>query len=80
LLNGLYIRALSPEQLLERLRAWRLGDDYLIKIIPLLRERMERFDQFVPASEFFFMGDLDHVRVVNDLIPKIALPRIASRC
>lgn len=69
-LNGLYIRALSPQALLERLRAWRLGDDYLMKIIPLLHERMERFDQFIPSSEFLFAGDLNHARVVDDLIPK----------
>lgn len=77
-LNGLYIRDLSPEQLLERLRAWRLADAFLLQVIPLLRERMERFDQFVPAAEFFFAGDLDVSRCAGEMVPKGRTPAEAA--
>lgn len=69
-LNGLYIRELSPDELLGRLRAWRLGDEYLRRVIPLEQQRIERLDQFVPATEFFFSGDLDHKPLVAQLVPK----------
>ena len=35
-LNGLYLRELTPEALLSRLRQWRLSDEYLLQLIPLL--------------------------------------------
>ncbi|MDH7568164.1 MAG: glutamate--tRNA ligase [Armatimonadota bacterium] len=68
-LNGHYIRSLSPTQLLERLRAWRLGDEFLLDLIPLVRERIRRLDEFVPATSFFFTGDL------GDLDPQALVPK-----
>ena len=59
-LNGLYLREMSSAELLQRLRDWRLGDQYLLRLLPLLRERMERLDQFIPATTYFFTGDLDY--------------------
>jgi glutamyl-tRNA synthetase len=58
-LNGLYIRELGPDELLARLRAWRLSDDFLKRVLPLARERMERLDQFIPNMAFFFTGDVE---------------------
>ncbi|MFO0655594.1 MAG: glutamate--tRNA ligase [Polyangia bacterium] len=69
-LNGLYLREMPPETLLERLRAWRLSDSYLLSLIPLLRERIERMDQFIPSASFFLTGDLDYSAVLSQLIPK----------
>jgi glutamyl-tRNA synthetase len=59
-LNGLYLREMENPELLRRLRDWRLGDDYLLRLLPLLRERMERLDQFIPATTYFLTGDLDY--------------------
>ena len=67
-LNGLYIRDLSPEQLLGRLRQWRLSDEFLLRVLPLAVQRMERLDQFLPNMSFFFTGDLEYTAA--DLIPK----------
>jgi len=67
-LNGLYLREIAPEDLLERLRRWRLGDEYLLRLVDLVRERMRRLDEFVPLTEFFFSGDLDYGS--SSMIPK----------
>jgi glutamyl-tRNA synthetase len=72
-LNGTYIRDLSPEELLRRLRDWRLGDEFLLNVIPLVQERIRRLDEFVPATSFFLTGDLDY-RGVPELVPKNRTP------
>ena len=69
-LNGHYIRALSPAALLARLRDWRLSDEFLARLIPLAHERIERLDQFLPTTDFFFSGDLDYARISDEIVPK----------
>jgi glutamyl-tRNA synthetase len=53
-LNGLYLRELSPEALLARLRGWLLGDAALGQLLPLVHERMVRLSDFVPKTAWFF--------------------------
>lgn len=53
-LNGLYLRELEPEALLERLRGWLLSDDFLLSVIPLVRERITRLSEFVPKTQWIF--------------------------
>jgi glutamyl-tRNA synthetase len=69
-LNGLYIRELTVPALIERLRNWRLSDEFLARVVPLEQQRIERLDQFIPATSFFFSGDLDYAAVQKDLVPK----------
>jgi len=69
-LNGLYIRELSPEGLIQRIRSWRLSDEMLRRLVPLVHERIRRLDDFVPAIEYFLAGDLDYTHVMTDLVPK----------
>jgi glutamyl-tRNA synthetase len=69
-LNGQYIRELTADGLLQRLRQWRLGDDFLRKLIPLEHQRIERLDDFIPMTSFFLCSDVDHGPVVDQLIPK----------
>jgi glutamyl-tRNA synthetase len=69
-LNGHYLRALSPDELLARLRGWRLSDEYLKKLLAQLQPRIERLDQFIPAADYFLSGDLDPRAVVAELVPK----------
>ncbi len=71
-LNGLYLREMGDAELVKRLRAWRLSDDYLLSLMRMLRERMERLDQFIPAASFFLTGDLDYSApgVLDQLVPK----------
>jgi len=69
-LNGLYLRDLSPLELVARLRGWRLDDAYLARVAGLVRERMRRLDEFVPQVDYFFAGDLDYTAVAASLVPK----------
>ena len=53
-LNGLYLRELTPDALLARLRGWLLGDAALGSLIPLVHERITRLADFVPKTAWFF--------------------------
>jgi glutamyl-tRNA synthetase len=57
-LNGKYIRDLSLEEFLERLRGGVLSDDYLLRILPLVQERVDTLADFVPYAEFFFVDEV----------------------
>ena len=69
-LNGLYIRDLKPQELIQKLIQWRLSPDYLEQLAPLVIERIERLDQFVSATNFFFIGDLEYGAALAEMIPK----------
>ena len=57
-LNGRYIRELSTEALLGRLRADLLSDDYLLKVLPLAHERIDVLEDFISYAGFFFTGEV----------------------
>ena len=59
-LNGRYLRDLEPQELLERLRAGLLSDDYLLKVIPLAHERIDTLQDFFSYADFFFTGDVEY--------------------
>lgn len=69
-LNGNYIRELSDEELVDRLMAWRLNRDFLLELAPLIRDRIRRLDEFIPATDYFFSGALDYEPVLSLLLPK----------
>jgi glutamyl-tRNA synthetase len=73
-LNGLYMRELSDDDLVDRLLAWRLRKDRLVGMAKLVKERIRRLDEFVPHTDFFFAGDLDYSGVLADLVPKDRKP------
>jgi glutamyl-tRNA synthetase len=74
-LNGVYIREQESHELVRRLRGWLLSDEHLMRIVPLVRERIRRLDEFVPATEYFFSGDLDYAPLAKQLVPKGRTPR-----
>ena len=57
-LNGLYLRALSPQSFLQQIRAEVLPDDYLARIAPLVQERIETLGQFFDLTDFFFRDEV----------------------
>jgi len=59
-LNGRYLRRLDPDELLGRLRADLLSDDYLLRVVPLVRERIDTLEEFVEYSGFFFTGEVQY--------------------
>ncbi len=70
-LNGKYIRALSAEELLARLRGELLSDEYLLRVMPLVRERIDKLEDFIAYSAFFFVGEVAYDQQArNKLVPK----------
>jgi glutamyl-tRNA synthetase len=74
-LNEQYLHALSYEQLVDALLSWRLSRAHLLRVAPLVRERIKQLDEFVPATEFFFSGDLDYAPVAD----KLRVPGVAAK-
>ena len=69
-MNALYLRELPDAEVVRRLRDWRLSDEKLASLVPLVRARIQRLDEFMPMTDFFFSGDVDYGAVAKDLIPK----------
>jgi glutamyl-tRNA synthetase len=69
-MNADYLRALDDAAVVARLREWRFADDFLKALVPLVRPRFSRLDEFVPLTEFFFSGDLDYTPVAKELVGK----------
>jgi len=57
--NGDDIRALDADALLARIARDVLDADRLRGIVGLVRERLQRLDDFVPYASFFFGGSVD---------------------
>ena len=58
-LNSSWIREnLTTEQFADRLHHWLLNRDYLMKFLPMAKERVERLSDFAPIASFMFSGML----------------------
>jgi glutamyl-tRNA synthetase len=78
-LNEKYIHELSYEDLADALISWRLNKAHLLKVLPLVRERIKKLDEIIPSTEYFFSGDLEYAAVLPDmLIPDVAPADIAK--
>src|SRR5512145_1589103 len=62
--NGMHIRMLEPIELASRLKpffdaaGYEVNPDVLLKIIPLIRERLVTLDDCIPFGGFFFQEDV----------------------
>jgi glutamyl-tRNA synthetase len=59
-LNGVYIRSMSDEQLALRLRPWvpdEIGDDDLLRMVPLLKERLTKLGDVAGLVGFVWEPD-----------------------
>lgn len=74
-LNGRWIRTLSTQDLLRRLRSEQLSDAYLARVLPLMHERMEALTDLFDRGGYFFGGELEYGEtargrlVAKDLTP-----------
>ena len=66
-LNEKYLHELSDDQLADALITWRLNKQFLVKLVPLVRERIKRLDELIPLTEYFFSGDLDYTAVSSEM-------------
>lgn len=70
-LNGRYLRNLTPKEWLQRLRADLLSDAYLLQVVPLVRERIDKLEDFLAYGAFFFVGEVSYdAEALEKLIPK----------
>jgi glutamyl-tRNA synthetase len=67
-LNGKYLRRLSPNELLARLRGGPLSDAHLLEVLPLVQERIDTLEGFLEYAGFFFTG---HVAYDKDALAAI---------
>ncbi|MAH26955.1 MAG: glutamate--tRNA ligase [Opitutae bacterium] len=52
-LNGRYLREkLSPDEVLQRMLAWKANPEFLGKILPLALQRLETLSDFFPLAQF----------------------------
>lgn len=61
-LNGRYLReALSDDEFIQRFSQWAFQPEMLQSIVPLIKQRVERFSDIAPLAAFFFSGmpDID---------------------
>jgi glutamyl-tRNA synthetase len=74
-MNADYLRALPDAEIVRRLRTWRLSDEKLTSLVPLVRQRIQRLDEFIPLTDFFFSGDVDYAPVAKELVLKNRTPK-----
>ena len=68
-LNGKYFREkMSENDLVEMIRGQLLSEARIQSIVPLIRERIDKGEDFIPATSYFFSGDLEIA--VDELVPK----------
>jgi glutamyl-tRNA synthetase len=58
--NGQYMRKMTPAQLMERARAWKVNDDAWLKILPLAQPRLNRLTDLVPMAAFIFADKMEY--------------------
>ncbi len=70
-LNGRYLRRLSTEALIARLRGHLLSDAYLAEVLPLCRERISTLEDFYEYASFFFVGEIPYdEEALLKMVPK----------
>ncbi len=59
-LNGKYLRERhTPEELLQRLVAWKFNAEFATQLMPLAQTRAETLGDIAPLLSFFFQGNLE---------------------
>lgn len=61
-------KKISQDEFYANLHKWRLNEDFIKKIIPLVQIRMETLGDFIPLCAFFWANELDYPK--EDLLPK----------
>ncbi len=78
-LNEQYIHEMPLEELADRILAWRLNKEFLLRILPLAQKRIRKFDELVPLMEYCFSGDLDYTSVFAEMVVPDVAPAEVSK-
>jgi len=74
-LNGKYLRRLRPREVLDRLRAEALSEVHLLRVLPLVQERIDTLEGFFEYSSFFFVGEVPYDEAaLRAMVPKGRTP------
>ncbi len=70
-LNGLYIRDQSVQQMVDTWRSTILTDERLLHVAKLVHERVNKLEDIIDYTAFFFSGDVEYdALAIKDLVPK----------
>ena len=78
-LNGRWIREnLNAEQFADRVAEWALNRENLMRVVPLIKERVEKFTDIAPLAGFLFAGmptitadSFAHAKLDKDTVQKV---------
>jgi glutamyl-tRNA synthetase len=74
-LNGRYLRRLTTDELIGRLRGHLLSDEYLSRVLPLCRERVDTLEGFYEYASFFFVGEVAYdAAALEAMVPEGRAP------
>jgi glutamyl-tRNA synthetase len=74
-LNGKYLRAMQPPQLLDRLLGEPFSREHLLKVLPLVQERIDTLEGFFEYASFFFVGEVAYdAKAMAEMVPKGRTP------
>jgi glutamyl-tRNA synthetase len=80
-MNGVYLRALSPDEYADELVRWVRDEGYdwdeelVRRAAPLVQEKIERFGQFPEFAGFLFRGVEPSSELVDGELPIVAAAR-----
>jgi glutamyl/glutaminyl-tRNA synthetase len=70
-LNGKYLRKMAPPELRGRLHEYLLSDEYMLRVLPLVQERIDTLEGFFEYGHFFFAGEVTYdADAMKQLVPK----------
>jgi glutamyl-tRNA synthetase len=70
-LNGKYMRRLTPAELLARLQGHLLSDEYMLRVLPLVQDRIDTLEGFYDYAHFFFAGEVGYDdEALKELVPR----------
>jgi glutamyl-tRNA synthetase len=76
-LNGRWLREeLTDDQLADKLIEWAFNRERLLKVIPLIKERVDVFSEVAPMSAFLFEGMFDLDESSFSSVKNLALDQI----
>jgi glutamyl-tRNA synthetase len=70
-LNGRYLRRMTTDEFISRLRGHLLSDRYLSDVLPLVQERIDTLEGFYDYGSFFFVGEVSYDdEALRGMVPK----------
>ncbi len=76
-MNGQYLKQLPDEAWVAMIRDQVFTEEYLKQIVPLIKERVQALEEFIPNADFFFTGDLKYEG--TSILPKGFAAKVVAK-